>query len=257
MNKLGFYHRPYLRCVWLARSEPWSRPERPGSIPPSGNESSLARASGCRCGCSLWRAKSTGLVCLWWPAAGAGTAKEPRLEHLAPWVWTKTHASSVLSLKKERSGPGFVERLTLHLWWESGEVHMHKPSFACLFLRHLMNAFIMSWDAELSIWKGISQGRTKQPCFWFTCCGKPREVTLMWIEKLVVHGWIEKPPPPNFWLNDLVERRVWDLYWLWKFEVFTLWSEVWCSVRLKPGRCFFPPYPHLTPGDRHIGTSLL
>lgn len=160
-NKLRFYRWPYLRCVWLARSEPWSRLEQPGSIPPSGSESFPALVSGCRCGCGLRRAKSAGLVCLWCPAAGAGTVEEPRPEHLAPWVWTKTHAS-VVSMETERSGPDFLERLTSHLWWESGDSPV---DHVCQHQQHLMSSLLISWDAELSIWKGISQGLTKTTPF--------------------------------------------------------------------------------------------
>lgn len=79
-----FLRWPYLCCGWLARSEPWSRLGRPGSTPPSGSESFLVPVSDCRCGCGQRRATSWGLVCLWRTAAGAGRAKEPRPEHLAP-----------------------------------------------------------------------------------------------------------------------------------------------------------------------------
>lgn len=64
VNEVRFQRGPYLRCGWSARSEPWSRLERPGSIPPSGSESFLALVSGCRRGCGQRRTKSWGLVCL-------------------------------------------------------------------------------------------------------------------------------------------------------------------------------------------------
>lgn len=179
VNELGFYHWPYLRCGWLARSEPWSRLGRPGSIPPSGSESSLALVSGCRCGCGQRRAKSSDRVCLWWPAAGAGRAKEPRQEHLAPWVWAKTRAWAALSLQKH----GFPGA-----------------------------------GMSLSIWEGISQvWRKTGPIAgdWKSICSSllesveiPREVTLKW--------WIKKDIL-CFWFNDLVQRQPWGFDWLWKF----------------------------------------
>lgn len=98
MNKFRFWCWAYLCCAWLAHPEPYNRLWQPCNIPPSGNESSPALVSGCRCGCGLRWAELAGLASLWCPAAGAGRVKEPRLEYQAPCVSTKTEKTNIISI---------------------------------------------------------------------------------------------------------------------------------------------------------------